>query len=104
MDVYINDLHFETFRGDGLIVSTPTGSTGYNKSVHGAIVDPKLTCMQITELGSLNNNQYRTLGSPFILSDKTLTLVVAKKEMNIRLWRWIMKHLVFDRLKKFKSN
>lgn len=80
LDVYINDLHLETFRGDGLIISTPTGSTAYNKSVNGAIVDPKLTCMQITELGSLNNNQYRTLGSPFIInSDKTLTLVVGKE-------------------------
>ncbi|WP_428911312.1 NAD kinase [Niallia sp. Krafla_26] len=80
LDVYINNLHLETFRGDGLIISTPTGSTAYNKSVHGAVVDPKLTCMQITELGSLNNNQYRTLGSPFIVSeDKTLTLKVAKE-------------------------
>ncbi len=80
MDVYINDLHFETFRGDGVIVSTPTGSTAYNKSVNGAVVDPLLPCMQITELGSLNNNQYRTLGSPFILShDKVLTLKVAKE-------------------------
>ena len=36
--------------------------------------------MQITELGSLNNNQYRTLGSPFIInSDKTLTLIVGKE-------------------------
>jgi NAD+ kinase len=36
--------------------------------------------MQITELGSLNNNYYRTLGSPFIISnDKTLTLVVVKE-------------------------
>ncbi|WP_338449119.1 NAD kinase [Niallia oryzisoli] len=80
MDVYIDDLHFETFRGDGLIVSTPTGSTAYNKSVNGAVVDPLLPCMQITELGSLNNNQFRTLGSPFILSnEKILTLKVAKE-------------------------
>lgn len=80
LDVFINDLHFETFRGDGLIVSTPTGSTAYNKSVFGAVVDPKLSCMQITELGSLNNNHYRTLGSPFILnSDKRLTLKVVKE-------------------------
>lgn len=80
MDVYIDHLHFETFRGDGLVVSTPTGSTGYNKSVNGAVVDPLLPCMQVTELGSLNNNHYRTLGSPFILSqDRTLTLKIVKE-------------------------
>ncbi|WP_449537256.1 NAD kinase [Ferdinandcohnia sp. Marseille-Q9671] len=75
LEVYIDDLHFETFRGDGLIVSTPTGSTAYNKSVKGAVVDPLLPCMQVSELASLNTNQYRTLGSSFILSDaRKLTL------------------------------
>ncbi|MBH0230158.1 NAD kinase [Halobacillus yeomjeoni] len=77
IDVYIDDLHFETFRGDGLIVATPTGSTGYNKSVQGAVVDPKLPCFQVSELASLNNNRFRTLGSSFILSgERALTLNV----------------------------
>jgi NAD+ kinase len=77
LDVFVDELHFETFRGDGLIVSTPTGSTAYNKSVNGAIVDPLLPCMQVTEVASLNNNKYRTLGAPFILSgERTLTLKV----------------------------
>jgi NAD+ kinase len=77
MDVFIDNLHFETFRGDGIIVATPTGSTGYNKSVGGAIVDPMLPCLQVSELASLNNNRYRTLGSSFILSgNRTLTLKV----------------------------
>ncbi|TYR82148.1 NAD kinase [Priestia megaterium] len=75
MDVYINKNHFETFRGDGMIISTPTGSTAYNKSVNGAVVDPLISCMQVSELASLNNNNYRTLGSSFILSaEHTLTL------------------------------
>ena len=75
LDVYIDDLYFETFRGDGLVVSTPTGSTAYNKSLSGAVVDPLIPCFQVSELASLNNNTYRTLGSPFILSNnRTLTL------------------------------
>ncbi|KGX89127.1 NAD kinase [Pontibacillus litoralis] len=68
LDVFIDDLYFERFRGDGLIVSTPTGSTAYNKSTKGAVVDPKIPCFQVTELASLNNNRFRTLGSSFILS------------------------------------
>ena len=79
MDVYIDDLLFETFRGDGLLIATPTGSTAYNKSVNGAIVDPLLPCIQVSELASLNNNQYRTLGSSFILSgSRKLTLKVVQ--------------------------
>src|SRR5690625_1003397 len=42
IDVFIDNEHFETFRGDGLIVATPTGSTGYNKSLNGAVIDPKI--------------------------------------------------------------
>jgi NAD+ kinase len=80
IDVFIDDLHFETFRGDGMIISTPTGSTGYNKSLHGAIVDPLLTSFQVNELASLNNNQYRTLDAPIILSgQRKLTLKVAQE-------------------------
>ncbi|CEG28213.1 NAD kinase [Bacillus sp. B-jedd] len=79
LDVFIDDLYFETFRGDGMIVATPTGSTAYNKSVKGAIVDPLLPCMQVSELASVNNNRFRTLGSSFILSgDRTLTLKVVQ--------------------------
>ena len=83
MNVYIDDLHFEMFRGDGMIIATPTGSTAYNKSVSGAVVDPLLPCMQVSELASLNNKRYRTLGSSFILSgDRTLTLKMLKGSNN----------------------
>lgn len=79
LDVYIDGIFLETFRGDGLVVSTPTGSTAYNKSLNGAVVDPKLKGMQLTEVASLNNNQYRTLGSPLLLNnDRELVLKVVQ--------------------------
>ncbi|MFD1066034.1 NAD kinase [Oceanobacillus locisalsi] len=68
VDVRIDGEHFETFRGDGMVVSTPTGSTGYSKSARGAVIDPLLSGFQVSEVASLNNNSYRTLGSSFILS------------------------------------
>ncbi|MFC0611284.1 NAD kinase [Scopulibacillus daqui] len=78
-EIYINDLHFETFKGDGIIVATPSGTSGYNKSVSGALIDPKLPCMQVSELASVNNNTFRTLGSSFVLNDdKELTLKIKK--------------------------
>ncbi|MFB1050829.1 NAD kinase [Paraliobacillus sp. JSM ZJ581] len=77
IDVYIDDTYLERFRGDGLIVATPTGSTGYNKSTQGAILDPSIPCFQMTEIASLNNNHYRTLGSSLVLSkDKKLRLEI----------------------------
>ncbi|GAB2569679.1 NAD kinase [Gracilibacillus alcaliphilus] len=77
IDVLIDDQYFESFRGDGLVVSTPTGSTGYSKSTDGAVIDPKIPCFQVSEVASLNNNRYRTLGSSFILNeDRKLRLEV----------------------------
>ena len=70
MDVKIDGDYLETFRGTGLCVSTPAGSTAYNKSLHGAVVDHSLNCMQLAEIASINSNAYRTLGSPLVISSK----------------------------------
>lgn len=66
-DVYINGEKFESFRGDGLCISAPTGSTAYNKGLAGAIVHPSLASFQLTEIASINNRVFRTIGSPLIL-------------------------------------
>lgn len=76
MDVYIDDNHFETFRGNGLNFSTSTGSTGYNKSLGGAIIHPRVDCFQMCEIASINNREYRPLGSSFILSSKHVVTLV----------------------------
>ncbi|WP_020007513.1 NAD kinase [Salinicoccus albus] len=79
MDVYINDFLFEQFNGDGILAATPTGSTGYNKSLGGAVVDPLIQAMQVTELASVNNNTHRTLGTSFLLNrERPLTLLIDK--------------------------
>jgi NAD+ kinase len=63
----VNDETFEMFRGDGICISTPSGSTAYNKSLGGALMHPSLDAIQIAEIASINNRVYRTLGSSMIL-------------------------------------
>ena len=65
--VEIKGEQFETFRGDGLCISTPSGSTAYNKALGGAILHPTLAAIQLTEMASINNRVYRTVGSPLVL-------------------------------------
>ncbi|MDQ0207881.1 NAD kinase [Alkalicoccobacillus murimartini] len=66
-NVEIKGETFETFRGDGLCISTPSGSTAYNKALGGAILHPSLASLQISEMASINNRVYRTIGSPMVL-------------------------------------
>lgn len=75
LDVFIDDEYFERFRGTGICVSTPTGSTGYNRSLGGSIIDTKINALQLTEIAGINSNVYRTLASPFVLAhDRVITL------------------------------
>ncbi|MBG9980900.1 NAD kinase [Facklamia sp. DSM 111018] len=84
--VNINDRFFETFRGDGLCVATPTGSTGMNKSLGGAVIHPCLDAIQMTEMASVNNRIYRTLSSPIVLPpDEWFDLELAHQEEPVDL-------------------
>lgn len=78
-DVAINKVKLERFRGDGLVISTPTGSTAYNKSLGGAILHPTIEALQLTEIASLNNRVYRTLGSSMIIPKKDKVEVLPKR-------------------------
>lgn len=75
VEVYINDEYFESFQGTGLCISTPSGSSAFNKSLGGALVHPNIKALQLTEIGSINNNVYRTISSPLIFpKEHSITL------------------------------
>lgn len=46
----VNDEFYGVFTADGMIVATPTGSTGYSLSAGGPIVTPEMNCMIITPI------------------------------------------------------
>ena len=70
-EVYVNDQFLETFRGNGLVISSSLGSSAYNKSLGGSVVLPNLEVMQLSEIAPINNRVYRPLLSSLIIDSNS---------------------------------
>lgn len=56
-----------TYRADGLIIASPTGSTAYSMSAGGAIVDPRVPCICVTPICP-----HSFIARPLIFSDQSV--------------------------------
>ena len=73
-EIYVNDKFLGKFKGDGVIISTPTGSTAYSLSAGGPIVTPEQKLFIITPIAPHNLNT-----RPIILSgDVKLVLTLSE--------------------------
>lgn len=50
LDVYCDKRKVNRYRSDGIIISTPTGSTAYSWSAGGPVIDPNLRCLMLTPI------------------------------------------------------
>lgn len=64
LDVEIDDSHLATFIADGLIVASPTGSTGYSFSAGGPIVDPISRNLIVTPIAAYLSAIRSVVASP----------------------------------------
>lgn len=63
--VSYNDVPLGTFKADGIIISTATGSTAYSASAGGPIIDPELDALVLTPI-----NSFSLSSRPLVLSPK----------------------------------
>lgn len=68
-DIFIDDEFFEKYKGNGICLSSQAGSTAYNRSLKGAVVDSGLSLMQLSEIAGIHDSTHRSLGVPYILKD-----------------------------------
>lgn len=78
IDVMINDVTFNTYLADGLIISTPTGSTAYNISAGGSVVYPHCKNMLITPVAPHSLTQ-----RPLVLPDDVVLSFKVRDNANI---------------------
>lgn len=75
MDIYVDGEFFETCRGSGICLSTQAGSTAYNRSLGGAVIDSGLSIMQLAEITAIQHSKHRSLGNPYIMmSSRNITM------------------------------
>jgi NAD+ kinase len=78
IDTFLNDEILNSYWADGLIISTPTGSTGYSLSCGGPILTPDVKSLVITPIAPHNLN-----ARPLVIPDETeIKLKVSGREDN----------------------
>lgn len=75
LEVEINGVYFHYYSGDGVIFSTPTGSTAYSLSAGGPIVEPTLECIILTPICS-----HSLVDRSVIISPENEIGVLARRE------------------------
>ena len=82
ISIYIDEEFLATYTADGIIITTPTGSTAYNMSAGGAIISPKSSCIGITPICP-HNLTFR----PIIIPDNSnIRLEVKEQNENLLLY------------------
>ena len=90
LDIYIANELFETFRGTGICISSQIGSTAYNRSLNGAVIDSDLEVLQLTEITGIHHRLFQSLQSPLVLS--------AEKEIRLKSDTFEGSLLCYDRM------
>lgn len=81
VEMYINNEYLATYWADGIIVSTPTGSTGYNLSCGGPIITPDSNCLVITPIAPHNLTT-----RPLIINDRSkIRMKISSRETQFLL-------------------
>lgn len=80
-DVYVDDRAVFSLRADGLIITTPTGSTAYALSANGPILHPSLAAIALVPL-----NPHSLTARPITLPSSAKVEVVARGDVDLHIY------------------
>jgi len=75
-DLFVDDSLLQSFRADGIVVCTPTGSTAYALSAGGAVMDPNIRAFEIVPVAA-----HSLASRPHVISDEQTIVLKSKDEL-----------------------
>ncbi len=86
MNVFVDRNHLEKFSGDGMLVATPSGSSGYNLSLGGSMIHPQVEAMVLTPMAGISSQSYRSLKTSLVIpGEHVISLVPERRYANSNL-------------------
>lgn len=101
LELMIDNEFFENYRGTGMCVCTQAGSTAYNRSLKGAVIDEGLNLMQLHEITGIHHSLYHSLGVPLILNNNRIISMKSKNFASAILC-YDHKHMAIDDVLELK--
>ena len=80
LEVVIDGTEFATYRADGLIVATPTGSTAYSFSAGGPVVDPGVAALVLTPVAA-----HSLFDRPIVLPADSEIVITVRRDRPVRV-------------------
>ena len=84
--ISVMDEFLENYVGSGMIFSTPTGSTALNLSAGGAIIHPKLECIQITPREAIANSKMHCLSKSICIPGRYDVLLKPNSNSEVTIY------------------
>lgn len=88
--IFVDDIYLNTFCADGIIISTPSGSTAYSMSAGGPIVTPDLNAFVITPI------------CPHTISNRPIVLMPQKNIRVVYVSEWEPIEITYDGFSSFQ--
>lgn len=95
VDISIDQEYFETIHGSGVCISTQSGSTAYNRSLGGGVVDSGLQLIQLCEITAIHHKKFHSLGVPYIMHPDRL-ITIKSNDYNHALFLYDHKYIPIE--------
>ena len=77
-DIYMNEEFLESYYGSGILFSTTYGSSAYNRSVGGPLVDTDLNAFVMSKIAPITSRQYTSIAAPMVFKDDKVIILKYK--------------------------